>query len=85
MTPYEIYIDRAGGFTRSAAKKGARIIKADGRVIRRRVVSHRIEVGDAIIIPERVIRDRDWLKMVQSSMALIASTLTTIFILTKLD
>jgi len=78
------YVDRAGGFTRRASGGELRILKADGRVIKRRAMSRKIELGDAIIVPEKVIRDRDWMKMLQTSVSIIASALTTVYIVTKM-
>ncbi len=80
----DYYIERAGGFTRSAARKEVRILKADGRVIKKKAMSVGIEIGDAIIVPEKVIRDRDWLGFFQTSVGIIASAMTTVFIVTKL-
>ncbi|MBN2071703.1 MAG: SLBB domain-containing protein [Candidatus Krumholzibacteriota bacterium] len=78
------YIDRAGGFSRRAASGELRILKADGRVLKRRALSQVIELGDAIIVPEKVIRDRDWMKILQTSVSIIASALTTVYIVTKM-
>ncbi len=78
------YIERAGGFTMRASRGEVRVLKADGRVIKRNALSHRLELGDAVIVPERIRKDRNWLKMFQASLGIVASALTTVFILTKL-
>ncbi len=78
------YIQRAGGLTRGAEKGEIRILKANGRVVKKGALSHRIELGDAIVIPERVVRDRNWLQAIQSSVSIIAGALTAVLIATKL-
>ena len=78
------YIDKAGGFTRRSSKGDTRIIKPNGMVVKKRVMSHRVELGDVIVVPEKVEKDRNWLKVFQTSMSIIASALTTVYVVTKL-
>jgi len=78
------YIERAGGFMKSSAKGEVRVIKANGRVVRRRALSQRIELGDVIVVPKKVEKDRDWLGIFQSTMSMLASALTAVYLVTKL-
>ncbi len=80
----KFYIDRAGGFTKWASRGEVRILKADGQVIRKGASSHSIEIGDAILVPEKILKERDWLKVFQSTISILAGAMTTIYIVTKI-
>ena len=50
----------AGGYTRNADQRQARLLKADGRVIDSRVERTPIEPGDALLVPQRIRKDVPW-------------------------
>jgi len=80
------YIDRAGGYTRNSDKNQTRLIKADGRVISGGSSrGRRVELGDVIVVPQRIKQDRDWMKSFANAAAIISGVATTIFVITRLD
>ncbi len=50
----------AGGPTRNADTWNIRLMKADGRIIDRRVTHQDVEPGDAVLVPQRIRRDFTW-------------------------
>lgn len=50
----------AGGFTRNADPSGIRLLKADGRILDGRIQALVVEPGDAVLIPQKIRRDRNW-------------------------
>jgi protein involved in polysaccharide export with SLBB domain len=79
------YIERAGNFTNQADKKGTRLIKADGRVFAKGgTLGKRVELGDAIVVPTEIKKDRDWLKTLSTTVSIIGGLATTAFIIDRL-
>ncbi|UCD95327.1 MAG: SLBB domain-containing protein [Candidatus Zixiibacteriota bacterium] len=79
------YIERAGNFTNQADKKGTRLIKADGRVFARGgTLGKKVELGDAIVVPTEIKKDRDWLKTLSTTVSIIGGLATTVFIIDRL-
>ena len=79
------YLERAGGFTKQSDKDGIKLVKADGRVFsgddaRKRIV----DLGDAIIVPTEIKRERNTLKTLSAMMQIVSGLATSAFILTKL-
>jgi protein involved in polysaccharide export with SLBB domain len=81
---YHYYIDRCGGFTRNADQKKVRVVKADGRVFERSLKSVKMEAGDTVIVPTEIKRDIDWLVITRDITSILASTVTSVFIITQL-
>jgi protein involved in polysaccharide export with SLBB domain len=50
----------AGGPTRNADTSHIRLLKADGRIMDRRVKGRVVEPGDAVLVPQRIRRDVSW-------------------------
>lgn len=79
------YIDRAGGLLRNSDRKGTRVVKADGRVLPwSKADGREIELGDAIIVPTQIKRDRDWWKILTSTATIVGGLATTVYIVDKL-
>jgi len=82
---YENYVDAVGGLTKEADKKKIYISKANGfsqRVVKTDKIC--IEAGDSIIIPRKISKPIDWFEFSKNFAAIIANTLNTIFIITKI-
>lgn len=78
------YISRAGNFTRQADKNGTRLMRADGEVLADGVLGKKVELGDMIVVPSEIKRDRDWLKTVSSVVAAAAGAVTSVYLISKL-
>jgi len=78
------YIERAGGFTKRSARNEVRIIKANGSVVKKNAIRTEIELGDVIVVPSKIEKERDWLKIFQTTMSILSSALTAVYIVTKL-
>ncbi len=81
----EHYVKRAGGFLPNADKKHVQLVRADGTIVSGGgALSKRVNLGDAIFVPTRVSKERDWLKIFSTSASVLASVATTIFIVDRL-
>ncbi len=81
----EHYLKRAGGFLPNADKKHVQLVRADGTIVSGGgAMSKRVNLGDAIFVPTRVSKERDWLKIFSTSASVLASVATTIFIVDRL-
>lgn len=79
------YIERAGNFTRQADKGGTRLIKADGRAFSGGgILGKKVDVGDAIIVPMHIKKERNWLKTISTSISIIGGVVTTALIIDRL-
>lgn len=79
------YIARAGNLSRQADKGAVKLIKADGRVFAGSAsLRRKVELGDAIVVPTEIHRDRDWLKTISAITSLIGGIMTTVFVIDKL-
>ncbi|MCJ7507164.1 MAG: SLBB domain-containing protein [candidate division Zixibacteria bacterium] len=79
------YIDRAGGYTRNSDKGQTRLISADGRVISGGSLRGRgIELGDVIVVPQKVEKDKDWMKFMANTAVVLSGIATTIFVIDRL-
>jgi polysaccharide export outer membrane protein len=79
------YIECAGNFTNQADRKATRLIRADGQVFSGGgVSSKKIEMGDTIVIPTRIQKDRDWLKIFSTTASIIGGIATTAFVIDRL-
>ncbi len=81
----EFYLKRAGGFLPNADKKHVQLVRADGTIISGRgSLSKEVQLGDAIFVPTRVNKERDWLKFISATASVAASIATTIFVVDRL-
>jgi polysaccharide export outer membrane protein len=79
------YLEQAGGMTPNAAKSEVRLVKANGSVIYgSRALGERIELGDAIVVPTEIKRQRDWGKILTSSATVISSLATTLLLIDRI-
>jgi len=79
------YIKRAGNFSNQADKKRTNLVKADGRVYSgRSIESRRVDLGDAIVVPTQIKKDRDWLKILSMTASIIGGFATTALIMDRL-
>ncbi len=81
---YKYYLKQAGGIVKSADKNEIRIVKPDGKVFKKKLTKVKIEIGDSIVIPKRVLKDREWLKIFTSSFTILSGALTTVYVLSRL-
>jgi protein involved in polysaccharide export with SLBB domain len=79
------YIKRAGNFTSQADKNGTKLIKADGQAYSGGgTLGKKVEIGDAIVVPTEIRKERDLMKTVSSAISILGGLLTSVFVLTKL-
>ncbi len=79
------YIERAGGLLRNSDKNGIRVVKADGRVLSWKKARGRVtELGDAIVVPTQIKKQRDWWKILSSTATIIGGLATSVYIVDKL-
>jgi len=79
------YIDRAGGYTRNSDKGQTRLINADGRVISGGSLRGRgVDLGDVIVVPQRIGKDKDWMKFVANAAVVLSGVATTVFVIDRL-
>ncbi len=79
------YVQQAGNFTPRADKKGTRLIKANGAVLAGSdVLGKHAELGDVIVVPTKIDRERDWLKTMSTALAATTSLVTTVLLIDRL-
>ena len=79
------YVQQAGDFTPRADKKGTRLIRANGAVLAGGdVLGKRAEIGDIIVVPTKIEKERDWLKTVSTALAATTSLVTTVLLIDRL-
>ena len=79
------YIKRAGNFTRHSDKKEVRLIRAEGEVISGRgTLGKRVELGDVIIVPSKIEKERDWWKTITTALSATTGVLTSVYIVANL-
>jgi protein involved in polysaccharide export with SLBB domain len=79
------YLKRAGNFTKQACKRETKLIKADGQVFSGSgTMNKRVDVGDAIVVPTEIKKDRDWLRTMSAAISIIGGVMTSVFIIDKL-
>jgi protein involved in polysaccharide export with SLBB domain len=71
------YVERSGGFTKSADKGGIRIIKSNSGSIMKPSSKVQIEVGDEIMVPEK--KETNWWQ-VTKDVGLFLANLATVYI-----
>ncbi len=78
------YIKRAGDFSRQADKKEARLIKASGEVSSQGIMKHSVELGDVIIVPTKINKERNWTKTITTAITTLTGILTSVYIVSKI-
>jgi protein involved in polysaccharide export with SLBB domain len=79
------YLDQAGGFTKRADKGEIRLIKANGRVYSSgNVKGRRVDLGDVVVVPAEIKKERDWLKYITASLSVLTGVATTVLIVDRL-
>jgi protein involved in polysaccharide export with SLBB domain len=78
------YIRRAGNFTKQADKDNTRLIRANGEVIAGGAQGKRVELGDVIVVPTKIDRDRDWFRTLTTAVTATTGILTTALLIGKL-
>jgi len=79
------YIKRAGNFIQRSDKDGTQLIRASGEVFSGGgVLRKKVEIGDIIVIPTKIKKDRDWSKTFTIAMSATTSILTTVLLIDKL-
>ncbi len=79
------YIEQAGGITKRADKGEIRLIKANGRVFSSgNVTGKKADLGDVILVPAEIKRERDWFKYISASLSILTGVATSILIIDRL-
>jgi len=79
------YLKSAGNLTRQADKKAIRLIQANGIVeTGKKVLKRKVQLGDVIVVPNKIQRERDWGKFVSTTLAMVTSVLTSAYIVSNL-
>ena len=81
----EHYIRKAGNFTRQADKKETRLVKANGEVVSGRgILGKRVDVGDVVVVPTKIEKDRNLMKTLTTALTAVTGALTSAYIISKL-
>jgi protein involved in polysaccharide export with SLBB domain len=79
------YIKRAGNFTRQSDKGEVRLMRAGGEVISGGgTLGKKVALGDVIIVPAKIEKERNWLKTVTTALTTTTGILTSVYIVSKL-
>ncbi|HOP06266.1 MAG TPA: SLBB domain-containing protein [candidate division Zixibacteria bacterium] len=79
------YVAQAGNFTKQADKKSTRLIKPSGYVLNgNSVLSRPVTLGDIIVVPTKIEKERDWGKVLTTAVTTVTSVLTTAYIVSNL-
>jgi protein involved in polysaccharide export with SLBB domain len=72
------YLKEAGGFTSVANKSAVRLIHANGQVLSGKpVIRQRVQLGDAIFVPPKIKRDKNWMPYITGVTAVLTSVATS--------
>ncbi len=81
----EYYIERAGNFIRQSDKKEVRLMRAGGEVISGRgTLGKKVELGDIVIVPTKIEKERSWLKTITTAVTATTGILTSVYVVSKL-
>jgi protein involved in polysaccharide export with SLBB domain len=77
----EYYIKSAGGYCNSSDKKQTRLARANGLVLAgSKAFISEVKPGDVVIVPQKIGRDRQWLKSAATVTAIVSSLATVVLI-----
>ncbi|MEW6411214.1 MAG: SLBB domain-containing protein [Candidatus Zixiibacteriota bacterium] len=83
--PVKYYVERAGNFTKQADKDETRLVRATGEVVSGGgILGKRVDIGDVIIVPTKIERDRNLLKTFTTALTAATGVLTSVYIISKL-
>ncbi|MCK5126032.1 MAG: SLBB domain-containing protein [candidate division Zixibacteria bacterium] len=84
-TKVKDYIKKAGGFTKRADKGETRLVTASGQVYANgNVLSKKVSIGDVIIVPSEIKKEKDWFKFISTSLSVLTGVATTFLIIDRL-
>jgi polysaccharide export outer membrane protein len=79
------YIEHSGGYLPHADKRQMRVIRANGQVLSNgRARSHKIGLGDIVMVPSKIKKDKNVTQTLLTSISIISSIATTVFIIDRL-
>ncbi len=79
------YLSQAGGYTKRADKSEVRLVRANGRVYADGgVTSQKVELGDVIVVPAKIKKEKDLLKFLATTASIITGLATTALIIDRL-
>lgn len=79
------YVKRAGDFTRQSDKKKTQLIRANGEVYSGGgTLKQEVRLGDVIVVPSKIIRERNSLKTISTTIAALTGALTSIYLISRL-
>lgn len=82
----KFFINEAGGYTANANKSQVRLVKANGRIFSGgRAFKRDVDLGDVIVVPYRMKKEKQWLRSAASTVGIIASVATTVFVIDRLQ
>jgi len=80
------FINEAGGYTTNANKSQVRLVKANGRIFSGgRALKKEIDLGDIIVVPYKMKKEKEWLRSAVSVAGIMASIATTVFVIDRLQ
>ena len=78
-------MERAGNFTRQSDKKETRLVRATGEAVSGGgILGKNVELGDVIIVPTKIEREKNWLKGFTTALSAATGVLTSVYIISKL-
>jgi len=79
------YIKHAGGYTKNANKNQTRLVLASGEIISGRgIQKKKVDLGSFIVVPTKIRKERNTLKIISEAIGALTGVLTTIYIISKL-
>ena len=78
------YIEKAGGLTEMANTGEIRVVKPNGKVVKAGLRYGPVGPGDVIVVPQKIKKETDILKIFSEVTSIITGLATTIYILLKL-
>ncbi|HWR83460.1 MAG TPA: SLBB domain-containing protein [Candidatus Deferrimicrobium sp.] len=81
----EYYVKRAGNFTRQSDKGEVRLMRAEGEVLSGNgTLGKKVELGDVIIVPSKIEKDRNWLRTLTTAVGATTGVLTSVYIVSRM-
>jgi len=80
----EYFIKASGGFSRNADKDQVRLAKPNGKVLAgNEAFKTKVESGDMIIVPQKMEKEKQWMRSATSIAAVTSTILTGILLASK--
>ena len=81
----DYFIKASGGFSRNADKSQVRLARPNGKVLAgHEAMKSKVVPGDMIIVPQKLERDKQWLRSASSITAIASTVLTGVLLASKL-